>query len=290
MARIGFIGTGVMGGHMARRLAEAGHVVHAWNRSPEKAERLAVHGVGPVATTRETAADADIVIAMLSDGPTSERVLFSDGVAEAMPRGAILVDMASIPVATAREEARRAADLGLGFLDAPVSGGEGGARDGTLAIMAGGAADHFASLAAVFGAMGRPTHVGPAGTGALAKLCNQLIVGNTLATVAEALLLAEAGGADPAAVRTALMGGFADSSILKVHGERMLKGDFTPGGASKYQLKDLRTAVSHARSLNLSMPVTEIVTSLFGEHVEHGGGDTDQSAIIMELRRVNGID
>lgn len=290
MARIGFIGTGVMGGHMARRLAEAGHVVRAWNRSPEKAERLAVHGVGPVATARETAADADIVIAMLSDGPTSERVLFSDGVAEAMPRGAILVDMASIPVATAREEARRAGDLGLGFLDAPVSGGEGGARDGTLAIMAGGAADHFASLAPVFGAMGRPTHVGPAGTGALAKLCNQLIVGNTLATVAEALLLAEAGGADPAAVRTALMGGFADSSILKVHGERMLKGDFTPGGASKYQLKDLRTAVSHARSLNLSMPVTEIVTSLFGEHVEHGGGDTDQSAIILELRRVNGID
>lgn len=289
MAEIAFIGTGIMGFQMARRLAEAGHLVTAWNRTGDKAERLAALGASVAESPAEAAAEAEIVIGMLADGPTSEAVWFGRGTVAAMRPGSLLIDMGSIPVETARDHAGRCASAGIGYVDAPVSGGEKGATEGALAIMAGGSAEDFARAKPVLEAMGRPTLVGPAGSGALAKLCNQLIVANNIATLAEALLLAERGGADPAAVRQALMGGFADSAILRNHGERMLVGNFKPGGPAKYQLKDVRTATALARALELELPVTRLIETMFADLVEHGGAELDHSALFLELRRRNGL-
>jgi 3-hydroxyisobutyrate dehydrogenase-like beta-hydroxyacid dehydrogenase len=291
---IAVIGTGIMGGPMARNLARAGFSVGAWNRSAEKARPLAEHGVAVTETAAQAAAGRDAVILMLSDGPTCDSVLDTDGdhgpaVLPAMTEGAVLVVMSSIPVETARGQASRAAARGVGYLDAPVSGGEKGAIEGTLAIMAGGAQSTFEALEPAFKAMGRPSRVGDAGAGQLAKLANQMIVGNTLATVAEALLFAERGGADPAAVRAALMGGFADSAILTQHGARMCEGDFEPGGFARYQLKDLRAAMDFAASMGMDLPTSSLVKSLYEDVVAHGDGDKDQSAVYLELRRRNAM-
>lgn len=290
--RIAFIGTGIMGGPMARNLARAGYSVIAWNRSRDKAAALESDGITVAETAAEAAGNADCVILMLSDGPTCDHVLDEAGahgpaVLPAMKSGACLIVMSSIPVETARGQADRARARGLGFLDAPVSGGEKGAVDATLAIMAGGAQADYDATEAAFTAMGRPTRVGEAGAGQLAKLANQIIVGNTLATVAEALIFAERGGADPAAVRAALLGGFADSTILKQHGERMCVKNWEPGGMSRYQLKDLRTAMGFAESQGLSLPVSALTTSLFEDVVDHGDGDLDHSAVYREIERRN---
>jgi 3-hydroxyisobutyrate dehydrogenase-like beta-hydroxyacid dehydrogenase len=290
MATIGFLGTGIMGVRMAARLAAAGHAVRAWNRTRAKAERLASRGIGVVATAADAARGADVVICMLSSGPVCDEVLLGgDGAVAAMPAGSALVVMSSIPVETAREQARAADARGVGYLDAPVSGGEKGATEGTLAIMAGGDEALFARLRPVLETMGRPTLVGPVGAGELAKLVNQLIVAGTIAIVAEGVLLAERGGADPAKVRAALLGGFASSTILDQHGPRMITGDFAPGGAARHQLKDTATAVALARALGLALPVTELVDGLFGDLVAHGDGDLDHSALIRELRRRNDL-
>jgi 2-hydroxy-3-oxopropionate reductase len=227
---------------------------------------------------------------MLSDGPTCDRVLIEGGAVAAMPQGSLLIIMSSIPVQTARGQATACAGHGVRYIDAPVSGGEPGADEGTLAIMAGGAAEDVAEASGIFAALGRVTHVGPAGSGELAKLANQAIVGNTIATVAEALLLAARGGADPAAVREALMGGFADSTILRVHGQRMIEKNWVPGGPAKYQLKDLSTATALGRDLGLELPVTELVEALFRDLVDHDDGERDHSALYLELCRRNGLD
>jgi 2-hydroxy-3-oxopropionate reductase len=287
--RIGFLGTGIMGGHMARRLCEAGHEVTAWNRTRAKAEPLEAHGAHIADSPTAAAEAAEVVICMLSNGPVCDSVLIEEGVLAAMPGGSLMIVMSSIPVETARAQAEKAAELGPRYIDAPVSGGEPGARDGTLAIMAGGERRDFEEARAIFEAMGRPTLVGPVGSGELAKLANQVIVSNTLATVAEALLLAEVGGADPAAVREALLGGFADSTILRQHGKRMIEGDFKPGGPAKYQLKDQRTAMALAGALGLELPVSALVEELFDAMVSHGHGDRDHSGIFIELQRLNGL-
>ncbi|MCI0511180.1 2-hydroxy-3-oxopropionate reductase [Chromohalobacter marismortui] len=286
---IGVIGTGLMGAPMARRLAEAGHRVRAWNRTPDKAAALRAQGIESAHSANDAATDADIVVVMLSSGPVCDAILLGDdGVIAHMAPGAVLVVMSSIPVDTARGQAQAAAAAGIGYLDAPVSGGEKGAIDGTLAIMIGGEDATYAQARPLFTPLGRAVHVGPAGSGQLAKLANQTIVANTIATVAEALLLAERGGADPGKVRDALMGGFADSTILKVHGERMLNDDFCPGGPAKWQCKDTQTAQALADDLALEMPVSRLVNGLFEDLVAHGDGDLDHSALIRELRRRNG--
>lgn len=288
--RVAVLGTGIMGAPMARRLAAAGFDVAAWNRDPAKAEALGPGGVRPAATARDAVAGAGAVICMLSSGDVCDVVLLGEeGAAAAMDPGATLVVMSSIPVETARGQAAFCAARGLAYVDAPVSGGEKGAQEGTLAIMAGGAAEDVARLAPVFAPLGRVTHVGPAGAGELAKLANQMIVAGTICAVAEALLLAERGGADPAQVRAALLGGFADSAILRQHGDRMVRGDFAPGGPAKHQLKDTSTAKALARSLDLELPVLAEVDALFAALVAHGGADLDHSAALVELRRRNGL-
>jgi 3-hydroxyisobutyrate dehydrogenase-like beta-hydroxyacid dehydrogenase len=227
---------------------------------------------------------------MLSSGPACDDLLLGeDGIIAKMRAGSVLIVMSSIPVETAQCHAGAAAAREIGYLDAPVSGGEKGAQDGTLAIMAGGEAEVFERVRAVLQTMGRPTRIGPAGTGQLAKLVNQMMVASTIATVAEAMLLAERGGADPAQVRAALLGGFADSTILRQHAARMIARDFVPGGPAKYQIKDTKTALGFAQSLGLELPVLGLVDGLFIDMVEHGDGELDHSALIRELRRRNGL-
>jgi 3-hydroxyisobutyrate dehydrogenase-like beta-hydroxyacid dehydrogenase len=195
---VGFLGTGIMGAHMARRIAQAGNQVAAWNRTPAKAEALSAFGVAQARDAAAAARGADAVIFMLSSGPVCDETLVAGGVLGAMRPGSLLIVMSSIPVATAQRQAELAAEREIDYLDAPVSGGETGAREGALAIMAGGGLDAFERARPLLEVMGRPTHVGPAGTGQLSKLVNQMIVASTIVTVAEAVLLAERGGADPA--------------------------------------------------------------------------------------------
>jgi 2-hydroxy-3-oxopropionate reductase len=291
--RIALLGTGIMGTHMARRLAEAGFPVAVWNRSSAKAEKLAPFGVKIADTPSAACAEADVVIVMLSNGPVVEEVLFSpDGSgkkpAEAMRPGAVLVVMSSIPVETCQTQALRLLARGVGYVDAPVSGGEPGARDGTLAIMAGGDAPTVEALGDVFAVMGRATRIGPVGTGQMTKLANQIIVGATMVGVAEALHFATRGGADPAAVRKALMGGFAESKILNLHGERMVERNFVPGGPAEYQLKDMRTAQALAAKSGLHFTLLDCLIGVFGDLIDRFGTGLDVSGVLQEVERRSG--
>ncbi|KNG95632.1 NAD(P)-dependent oxidoreductase [Pseudaestuariivita atlantica] len=280
--KIAFLGTGLMGGHMARNLAQAGHPVTAWNRTRAKAEPLAAHGVTVADSAGEAVDRADLVISILADGPTTAQVMRD--VADHLRDGAVWVDMCSSKPEEARAQEAMLAEHGVAQIDAPVSGGTRGADEATLAIMAGGDAAAFARVAPVLKAMGRPVHVGPAGSGQLAKLANQAIVGVTIGVVAEAMLLLQKGGADPAAVRAALKGGFADSIVLQQHGARMTEGDFDPGGLSRLQLKDLDNVLHEARTLGLSLPQVAGVRDRFHHFVhDMDGADRDHSGLYLEL-------
>ncbi|MFZ9254886.1 MAG: NAD(P)-dependent oxidoreductase, partial [Hylemonella sp.] len=287
--KIAFLGIGLMGFPMARRLCEAGHEVHAWNRSRAKAERLLPFGASVHDSSEQAVSGAEIIITMLENGEVVESVLFGQGTAEAIAQGAVVVDMSSIRPEQARDQARRLAERGVSHLDAPVSGGTIGADQGTLAIMAGGEASTFEQVAPVFAALGRATQVGPSGAGQLAKLANQMIVGITIGAVAEALLLCEKGGADPAKVREAITGGFADSRILQVHGQRMVTRNFTPGAHMTVQLKDMRNALATAAGVGLEVPITGLLAQLYADGVAHGLSEIDHAGLFVELARRNGM-
>lgn len=287
---VGFLGTGIMGGPMAGHLLAAGYRVQAWNRSAEKLTSLVAAGATPQSSPAAAATGARTLVSMLNDGPSTDAVLFDQGKAvQALAPGATVIVMSSIPVETAIAQAERCAKLGIRYIDAPVSGGQRGAREASLAIMAGGEAETYSMSAPLLSALGRPVHVGPAGAGQQTKLANQLIVAITIAAVSEAFLFAERGGVDPAKVREALAGGFADSTIMRQHGLRMILEDFAPGGVSVHQLKDTRTALARAKALGVDLPVLRQVDALFAALVEHGDGGLDHSALIRELRRHNGL-
>ena len=287
--RLALLGTGLMGAPMARRLLGAGLGLTVWNRTAAKAEPLAAHGARVAATPGEAVAGADIAITMLEHGDAVGDLLFAQGLADALPRGSLVVDMSSIKPAEARAHAAALAERGVAHLDAPVSGGTLGAEAGTLTIMAGGEAADFARAGPAFAPLGRATHVGPHGAGQLAKLGNQMIVGITIGAVAEALLLAERGGADPAKVREALRGGFADSRILEVHGQRMVERDFAKRGAVTVQLKDLRNALATAAETGFEAPITGLLAELYASTAEHGWADKDHAGLWLELARRNGM-
>jgi 2-hydroxy-3-oxopropionate reductase len=287
--QIAFLGTGAMGFPMARRLCEAGHAVHAWNRSRDKAERLVPFGATVHASAADAVKQAGVVVCMLESGPVIEEVLFRQGAAEAMQPGTLFIDMASIQPREARDHAARLAGRGVAQLDAPVSGGTGGAENGTLAIMAGGKAADFERALPLLQVFGRATHVGPTGAGELAKLANQMIVGITIGAVAEALLLCAKGGADMAKVREAITGGFADSRILQVHGQRMVERDFAPRAKIAIQLKDMRNALATAEEIGFDAPVTELFEKLYAQATEHGLTDLDHSGLFVELASRNGL-
>ncbi|MDT8331680.1 NAD(P)-dependent oxidoreductase [Roseomonas gilardii] len=284
--KLAFLGLGLMGAPMARRVLAAGHDVTVWNRSPDKAAPFAEAGAHVAASAAEAVREAEAVILMLENGPVVERVLFG-GVAEAVPPGAVVADMSSIKPAEAQDHAARLAERGVHHVDAPVSGGTTAAEAGTLAIMAGGEAEPFARVEPALRAMGRPVLIGPHGAGQLAKLANQVIVGVTIGAVAEALMLAARGGADPAKVREALRGGFAESRILELHAQRMIERDFATRGRCVTHLKDLDNALDAAERLGLeSVPYSALTADLYRGLIE-SQGDPDHSALLLELERRN---
>jgi len=286
--KIAFLGIGLMGAPMARNLITGGLKVSVWNRDITKAQALAAAGANVAPSPADAAKSAGTVITMLANGPAVEMVMFGpNGAAESLAKGALVIDMSSSPPEMARDHAKRLAGKGVDYLDAPVSGGIMGAAEGKLAIMVGGESRVFARALPVITRLGHPTLVGPVGSGQLAKLCNQAIVAVTIGVVAEALLLAAAGGADPAAVRQAIMGGFAQSRVLTSHGNRMILRDFIPGGPAAHQLKDCETIVAAAKAVKLSLPFAETALGLFRDLVAHGGARYDHSALLLELERRN---
>jgi 3-hydroxyisobutyrate dehydrogenase-like beta-hydroxyacid dehydrogenase len=283
------LGIGSMGLPMSQRLCATGHSISVWNRSQAKTRGLAALGAVVHLQASDAVKNADIVVSMLESGPVVDDVLFNQGVAQAMKPGALLIDMASIKPREARDHAARLGALGIAHLDAPVSGGVAGAEEGKLVIMVGGKAADFERAQPVFTHFGRATHVGPHGSGQLAKLANQMIVGITIGAVAEALLFTQRGGADMAKVKEAITGGFADSRILQVHGQRMLERDFAPRARMSIQLKDMRNALTTADEIGFEAPVTALFEKLYAEGIEHGLADLDHSGLFVELASRNGM-
>lgn len=290
MVDVAFLGTGLMGAPMARNLTRAGHRVRAWNRSADKAHALQGDGIGVAASVGDAVKGAGLVVSMVSDGRITADLIAQAETAGALGKGAVWVDMSSTRPADARAAAERLAAKGVDFVDAPVSGGTKGAEAGTLAIMAGGSPEAFAKVEATLAAMGRPVHVGPVGAGQLAKLANQAIVAITIGAVAEAMLLLERGGADPAKVRAALKGGFADGTILQQHGNRMTTRNFEPGGPSHLQVKDLDNVLEVAAEVGLTLPMTLDMRARFARYVDDlGGAERDHSGLFEELLDLNGL-
>ncbi|MBY4592916.1 MULTISPECIES: 2-hydroxy-3-oxopropionate reductase [Rhizobium] len=286
---IGFIGLGVMGRPMAEHLIDAGHTLHL-SRVKAPSQHLVTKGGRAVHTAKAVAEASDITILMLPDTPDVEAVLFGEnGMTSGLSSGKLVIDMSSIsPVAT-KDFARRIEALGCDYIDAPVSGGEVGAKAASLTIMAGGKDEAFEQARPLFEKMGKNiTLVGGVGDGQTAKLANQIIVGLTIEAVSEALLFAKRAGADPAKVRAALMGGFAASRILEVHGERMVKETFDPGFRIRLHRKDMTLAVDAARALDLSLPNTAATQQLMNAAVANGDGERDHSALIRTLELLAG--
>ncbi|WP_299400844.1 NAD(P)-dependent oxidoreductase [uncultured Roseobacter sp.] len=288
--KVTLIGTGLMGVPMSRNLLKAGHQLTVWNRTIARAEPLAEDGARIATSEVDAVSGAEFVITMLSDGFASGALIEDRDIQAALSSGAVWIDMSSAKTEHARQQSELLKGLGFGHLDAPVSGGTKGAEAASLAIMVGGDAAVFDAARSVFEAMGRPVHVGPSGAGQLSKLANQTIVAVTISAVAEAMLLAEQGGANPAAVRAALKGGFADSVILQQHGERMTTGNFEPGGLTKFQVKDLNNTLDEAAALGLKLPATESVRDRFQHFIDAmDGGEKDHSGLYLELKARNGL-
>ena len=285
--KIGFVGLGIMGAPMAGHLIKAGHQLFVFTLG-KVPEAVAASNATQCTSARGVAERADIVITMVPDTPDVEAALFGEnGIAAGLSKGKTVVDMSSIsPIAT-KAFAQKINALGCDYLDAPVSGGEVGAKNATLSIMVGGDEAVFAKVKPLFELMGKNiTLVGGNGDGQTAKVANQIIVALNIEAVAEALLFAAKAGADPARVRLALMGGFAASKILEVHGERMVKRTFEPGFRIELHQKDLNLALSSARALGVSLPNTATAQELFNSCAAHGGKGWDHSAMVKALERL----
>jgi 2-hydroxy-3-oxopropionate reductase len=282
--KIGFIGLGVMGQPMAGHLISAGHEVVLF-RVKDRSRHLVEMGARPADSAREVAESADVIIMMVPDTPDVEAVLFGDdGVAAGLSVGKTVVDMSSIsPVAT-RSFASRISHLGCAYLDAPVSGGEAGAKAGSLSIMVGGARADFDRVLPIFQVMGKNiTLVGEVGAGQTAKIANQIIVALTIGAVSEGLVFASKAGADPAKVREAILGGLASSRILELHGKRMIDRKFDPGFRISLHQKDLNNALDSARSLKMALPATALAQELFNACAALGHGEMDHSALVTAI-------
>ncbi|MCE2969195.1 MAG: 2-hydroxy-3-oxopropionate reductase [Burkholderiales bacterium] len=278
--KIGFIGLGIMGAPMAGQLLAAGYPLFVHTRS-KVPEALTAAGATVCDSPRAVAQQADITITMVPDTPDVAKVLFgANGVAEGLAAGKMVIDMSSIAPIETQEFAMKIAALGCDWLDAPVSGGEVGAKAATLTVMVGGSEAAFERGKPFFEKMGKNiTHVGPAGSGQICKVANQTIVALNIAAVGEALVFASKAGADPAKVRQALMGGFASSRVLEVHGERMIERTFAPGFRIKLHQKDLNLALADARAVSMAMPMTAQAQQLFQACAAQGLAESDHSAL-----------
>ncbi len=284
MSKVGFVGLGIMGTPMAEHLIKAGHEVFLFS-IPSIPESLVQAGGKACASGKEVAQNADIIITMVPDTPHVAAALFDpNGIAEGLSAGKIVVDMSSISPVETKEFAKKINALGCEYLDAPVSGGQVGAVAASLSIMVGGKEETFNTVKPLFDLMGKNiTLVGGNGDGQTAKVANQMIVALTIEAVGEALLFASKAGADPAKVRQALMGGFASSRILELHGERMIKRTFNPGFRIELHQKDLNLALGVARKLGLSLPNTATCQELFNSCAAHGGNAWDHSGMVRAL-------
>lgn len=283
--KIGFIGLGLMGKPMCRNLIRAGFDLFVTNRSVPPREELAEAGAVPLETPAQVAARADVIIIMVADTAAVETVLLGDnGVIHALRKHSLVIDMGTTSVIQTRRFAELISEKGAFYVDAPVSGGTIGAQSGSLTIMAGGSDDAYDSALPILEILGdRITHVGASGAGQVAKAANQVIVGLNIGAAAEALALAKAAGVDPARVRQALQGGFADSRILEVHGKRMVDGDYSLGARCTTQRKDMHQAIEFAATLGLDMPATSLSRELYDRLIEQGGADLDHSALFTLL-------
>ena len=288
--KIGFIGLGLMGRPMAAHLIDAGHDLYI-NRLKPVSEFLVEKGATACDTPKAVAEAAEIIITIVPDTPDVEAVLFGEnGVADGLSEGKMVIDMSSISPVETKAFAEKISAKGCGYLDAPVSGGEVGAKNAALTIMVGGSDADFERGKPLFEAMGKTiTHVGPVGDGQTAKVANQIIVGLTIEAVAEGLLFAKKAGADPAKVREALMGGFAGSTIMKVHGERMIERTFDPGFRIRLHRKDMALAVNAARDIGLALPNAAATEQLMNAAIARGDGDKDHSALIRTLEALAGL-
>jgi 2-hydroxy-3-oxopropionate reductase len=290
--RVGFIGLGVMGAPMARQLLAAGHPLTVHSRSAPPVAELVAEGARPATMPAEVASTSDIVITMLPDTPDVELVLFGeDGVAEGAAVGSLVIDMSTIDPIRARAFAERLAANGVSMLDAPVSGGQVGAEAGTLSVMVGGPEEAFARARPLFEAMGSTiVHVGSSGAGQVAKACNQLVIASAVEAVGEAFVLAAKAGVDPANVREALLGGFASSKVLDLHGRRMLDHAFEPGFRSALMAKDGRIVVSAAEGLDAPIPGFRAVAERLEAMLLAGRGALDYAALVTLLEDEAGVD
>ena len=287
---IAFLGTGIMGAPMAANLMKAGFKATVWNRTRSKTDPLAAQGARVASDPVDCVKGADYILSILDSGPVVREVFFASRAADAMKKGAVFIDMASIPPKMAQEHAAWLKDRGVGHLDAPVSGGSLGAAEGSLAIMAGGERADFdrAEREGVWKPMGRASYIGPAGSGQIAKLANQIMVACNIASVAQGLLFASAGGADPAQIPVALAGGHADSRALQEHGRRMINRNFRPGAPIRNFVKDLDTVLATAKEIGLpQLPIVQAVRDVFKGLYDEGRQQWDHSAFLLYLEKLN---
>jgi 2-hydroxy-3-oxopropionate reductase len=289
VTRIGFIGLGVMGRPMAENLLRAGHELTVHSRSPGPVDALVEQGAARGANAADVAAAADVVITMLPD--SSDVAAVGSEVIEAASPGALLIDMSTISPAVARELAGAARARSLGMLDAPVSGGDIGARDGTLSIMVGGEPDDFERARPIFEVLGSTiTHLGPAGSGQIAKACNQVLVAVTIEAISEALVLGSKAGVDPAALLDVLSGGIGANKLMEVRRRNFIEHEFTPGFRTHLHAKDLRIALDEAREAGVALPATALVSQFLNALIAAGRGDEDHSSLLTVLERLAGAD
>jgi 2-hydroxy-3-oxopropionate reductase len=288
---VGFIGPGIMGGPMALNLMKGGYKLWGYARRPEAMKKLVAAGATACTSAAEVARHADVTFLIVSDTPDVESVIFGEnGIAKGAHKGSVIVDMSTISPTATKVFAERLAKQGVEMLDAPVSGGEGGAISGTLSIMVGGKTKVFEQVKPLFECMGKNiVHVGDNGAGQVAKSCNQIVVAVTIQAVAEALTFATKNGADAAKVRDALMGGFAGSKVMEVHGKRMLDNDFKPGFKVGLHQKDMRIVMETAHQLGVALPAAALVTQNLNALIGTGDSELDSAAIVKVVKRMSGM-
>ena len=289
---IGLIGPGIMGRPMALNLIKGGHKLWAYARRPETLQPLVAAGATTCATPSEVAKYTDIIFTIVSDTPDVEHIIFGEhGLIHQARPGSVIVDMSTISPTATKAFAAKLAERGIEMLDAPVSGGETGAINGTLSIMVGGKTNVFERVKPLFECMGKNiVHIGGHGAGQVAKACNQIVVAVTIEAVAEALTFARKNGADPAKVREALMGGFAGSKIMEVHGKRMLDNDFKPGFKVGLHQKDMRIVMETAHQLGVALPAAAMVTQHLNALVGTGDSNLDSAAVVKVIERMSGME
>ena len=285
--KIGFIGIGLMGLPMAKNILKSGYNLKVFNRSKNKAEVLKEFGAVISTSIGEVVKDSDVVITMLTDDMAINEVMGSPNFLKNLKSNSTVIDMSSIKPTTATKYGNNLKSKNIKYLDAPVSGGTIGAEEAALAIMVGGEQDVFNEALDVLKTMGNPTLVGPVGSGQVAKLANQIVVGLTIGAVAEAVTLCEKAGADPIKMISALSGGWADSKILQTHGKRMINKDFSPKGKTSTHLKDMNNILECANNFNTHLPISNLVKEMYKNLVENGHGNDDHSSLYKEIERIN---